>query len=239
MKQPALSHTTTRCVGSGLSTGGLLLACVCFFLPLYRSCNSDVAPVDEDLDMIFTMLNPYLLAYALAGLLLLGAVLHRRRWRRVVGILILILCIVFLAANASLFSYAAIKKWELVETLWFPAILFVNAGLVGGSVLMIARRKAWRRRTVVPWSGLVVCLPATAWFVLWEVLGSFDALYGMHLTVLGFATATAGFLLLLLHHRSARRWTRLRWHRSRLRAYHLALETTIARSATIAKTERE
>ena len=55
-----------------------------------------------------------------------------------------------------------------------------------------------------------------------------SARYGLHVTVAAFAAATAGFVLLLFHHRAARRWTLMRWHQSRLRAYHETLPATIA-----------
>jgi len=221
MKPPILSRTTTRRAGSGLSTGGLLLVCVCFFLPFCRGCSEDIVPAHENIVTILVNANPYLLAYALAGLLLLGAAPRRRRRRRVVGIIILILCFLFLVANVFLISYVAIPSWNLVETLFFPAILFVNGGLLAGVVIIVARRKAWRWRNIIPWSGLSVCLPATVYFLWWEWMVA--ARYGLHLTVLGFAAATAGFWLLLLHHRAARRWTLMRWHRSRLRTYHNSL----------------
>jgi len=99
-KPSILASKATHHVGFGLAVVGLLLVCVCFFLPWDRRLGPDsqtyhdVAPADEALWMIFLPFNPYLLAFALAGLLLLGAALGRR-WRRVVGGVVLILSLVF------------------------------------------------------------------------------------------------------------------------------------------------
>ena len=321
MKPSILSRKTTRRAGSGLSIGGLLLVCVCFFLPFSRGCirvpaeghlmaipawddtldpvlvdNPHLPPLvfaglvplvavlrrwrwgrvtatvvlmfylallavdaahyvywlldelsshesGDDLRGIVTHYlsasTPYLLAFSLVGLVLLVSVSRRRRWRRVTGTAVMVCCLAYLAADSFLLGYQTLGARK--DSLLFPAVLLVHAGLLAGGVLFIARRKAWRWRSIVPWSGLLASLFATGHFLWWEWLCSNndEALYGLHLTVLGFATATVGFLLLLLHHRSARRWTLMRWHRSRQRAYCVALEATIARSAAFEKAERE
>jgi hypothetical protein len=310
MKQPLLSKNAARHTGSGLSLGGLVLVCVCFFLPFMKMCSDDFAPAQGHMlsippegdvtngegalieqphlavmgivglvllvaalrpwrwgrvvaGVVLTLflalvavdavlyiyhcgaesyqssgdLNPeyfiffaisafYTLAFAMVGLLLLATLSRRHRWRRMIAIAVTVLCFAFLAMDSFLVGHNALTHNYLGidpdESALFSVMICVIGALLACGTAFVVGRKSWRWRSANPWSGLLVCLFAVAHLLWWEWMlfhNSDEARYGMHLTALGFTAAAAGFWLLLLHHRSARRWTMLRWHRSRMRMY--------------------
>ena len=211
----------------------LYLALILVDAALYaHACMGDSSWDNEgvrDLMAIFlSMSNPYLLAFALVGLLLLASLSRRRRWRRAMGKTFTVFCFAFLTTGAFLLGNHALMALDSdhEETLLYAMMCVIGVGVACG-VWFVTSRKTWRWRSAILWTCLAVCLFNTAHILWWEwaFFRTNDARYGLHLTTLGFVAATAGFWLQLLHLRATQHWTLIRWHASRMRSYNTLLTT--------------
>ncbi|HDZ20278.1 hypothetical protein LCGC14_0205150 [marine sediment metagenome] len=91
--------------GRRISFTGLLLLCVCFFLPQAEGCDSDFIPVDEiivsgpqdqpqmDIGVLFTAFLPFTFAFIMAPLYVIRQLVRFGSTRRAMSVLALVLCL--------------------------------------------------------------------------------------------------------------------------------------------------
>jgi len=177
---------------------GLLLLCVCFFLPQVKGCNEPVIPVEETLEMgpgwLFIWGLPFVFAFVVGLLYCLWCFSRKEGVRASLMWLVCACCILILGYGCFQVIMVA---GEAIDDggRTGDATLSIVAGLL--AVVTIAACTAAARacdEAKGPMCVFVFGLASIGYFLYWPLIAGYETYYGLWLSVAGSVLVSVGGL---------------------------------------------